>query len=148
LAGQFAAAAARRGQHAALFVFDESRQTLLSRCDQLHADLRLYVEAGDVSVQPIDPVELAPGEFTHAIRFAVDQRGAKIVIMDRANGEVRQAISVMKKRGSRHERTIREFRLDEGRITVGAALRDFRGILTGVPVYEGPPRSGRNEKLQ
>ena len=54
-----------------------------------------------------------------------------------ARGEVRQAISVMKKRGSKHERTIREFRLDDGRITVGEALRDFRGILTGVPVYEG-----------
>ena len=55
-----------------------------------------------------------------------------------AKGEVRQAISVMKKRGSKHERTIREFRLDGGRISVGEALRDFRGILTGVPVYEGP----------
>ncbi len=56
-----------------------------------------------------------------------------------AQGEVRQAISVMKMRGSRHERTIREFRLDQGRIQVGAALNDFRGILTGVPVYEPPP---------
>ena len=36
-----------------------------------------------------------------------------------------------------HERTIREFRLDGGRISVGGALREFRGILTGVPVYEG-----------
>jgi circadian clock protein KaiC len=52
-------------------------------------------------------------------------------------GEIRQALSVMKKRGSRHERTIREFGLDKGRIFVGAALRDFRGVLTGVPVYEG-----------
>jgi circadian clock protein KaiC len=52
-------------------------------------------------------------------------------------GEVRQAISVVKKRGSRHERAIREFRLDEGGIHVGEPLREFRGILTGVPVYEG-----------
>jgi len=54
-----------------------------------------------------------------------------------ARGEVRQALSVMKNRGSRHERTIREFGFDNGRIFVGAALREFRGILTGVPVYEG-----------
>jgi len=59
-----------------------------------------------------------------------------------SNGEVRQAISVMKKRGSRHERTIREFRLDGGRIDVGETLRGFRGILTGVPVYE-PERVSR-----
>ena len=54
-----------------------------------------------------------------------------------ARGEVRQALSVMKKRGSKHERTIREFGFDNGRIFVGSALREFRGVLTGVPVYEG-----------
>lgn len=54
-----------------------------------------------------------------------------------SRGEVRQAISVVKKRGGPHERTIREFGMSSGRILVGEALRDFRGILTGVPVYEG-----------
>ena len=52
-------------------------------------------------------------------------------------GEVRQAISVMKKRGSKHERTIREFRLDAGAITIGETLRQFRGVLTGVPILDG-----------
>ena len=56
-----------------------------------------------------------------------------------SRGEVRQAISVVKKRGGIHERTIREFGMHEGRIQVGEALREFRGVLTGVPVYEGPP---------
>lgn len=51
-------------------------------------------------------------------------------------GEVRQSISVMKKRGSRHERTLREFRLDGGRISVGRPLREFRGVLTGVPEFD------------
>ena len=50
-----------------------------------------------------------------------------------AEGEVRQAISVIKKRGGNHERTIREFRMHEGKITVGEPLRDYRGVLTGVP---------------
>jgi circadian clock protein KaiC len=54
-----------------------------------------------------------------------------------AKGEVRQALSVVKKRGSHHERTIREFRLERDGIHVGAALREFRGVLTGVPIYEG-----------
>jgi circadian clock protein KaiC len=48
-------------------------------------------------------------------------------------GEVRQAISTVKKRGGTHERTIREFRIGNGRIEVGDPLRDFRGIFTGVP---------------
>jgi circadian clock protein KaiC len=42
----------------------------------------------------------------------------------------------MKKRGSQHERTIREYRMDRGKIEVGAPLRQFRGILTGVPIYD------------
>jgi circadian clock protein KaiC len=58
-------------------------------------------------------------------------------------GEVRQALSVMKKRGSKHERTIREFGFENGRIHVGAALREFRGVLTGVPVYEGDNKDVR-----
>lgn len=54
-----------------------------------------------------------------------------------AHGAVHQAISVMKKRGSRHERTIREIKLDQGGIRIGDVLREFRGVLTGVPVYAG-----------
>jgi circadian clock protein KaiC len=54
-----------------------------------------------------------------------------------SKGEVRQAISVVKKRGGVHERTIREFGMHDGRIQVGETLRNFRGVLTGVPVYEG-----------
>ena len=51
-----------------------------------------------------------------------------------AGGEVRQAISVMKKRGGAHERTIRDFSMDARGLHVGPPLRQFRGILTGVPV--------------
>ncbi len=54
-----------------------------------------------------------------------------------SKGEVRQAISVVKKRGGVHERTIREFALGPQGIRVGEALRNFRGVLTGVPIYEG-----------
>jgi circadian clock protein KaiC len=36
-------------------------------------------------------------------------------------------------RGGNHERTIREFRLRDGRIHVGEPLRGFRGVLSGVP---------------
>ncbi|MBN8280558.1 MAG: AAA family ATPase [Gammaproteobacteria bacterium] len=50
-----------------------------------------------------------------------------------ADGEVRQAISVIKKRGGIHERSIREFRLTAAGIHVSPPLRQFRGILTGVP---------------
>lgn len=54
-----------------------------------------------------------------------------------ASGELRRALSVLKKRTGRHERTIRELEIDERGVTVGDRLKDFRGILTGVPVFEG-----------
>ncbi|UUX95063.1 AAA family ATPase [Aquabacterium sp. J223] len=50
------------------------------------------------------------------------------------NGHVRQAVSVFKKRGSTHERSIRDFRLGSDGIHVGQVLRGYRGLLTGVPV--------------
>jgi circadian clock protein KaiC len=51
-------------------------------------------------------------------------------------GEVRMAISVVKKRVGPHERTIREMRIDGG-IRIGAPLREFRGVLSGTPHYRG-----------
>jgi circadian clock protein KaiC len=59
-------------------------------------------------------------------------------------GEVRQAISVMKKRSGHHERTIREFRLGTHGVRVGESLSEFHGVLTGTPVYAGAtvPRTG------
>lgn len=52
-------------------------------------------------------------------------------------GEVRQVISVMKKRSGRHERTLRELRLGKGGVQLGPPLADFHGVLTGVPSYVG-----------
>ncbi|HEY3747257.1 MAG TPA: ATPase domain-containing protein [Gemmatimonadaceae bacterium] len=52
-------------------------------------------------------------------------------------GSVRQAVSVVKKRSGNHERTIRECQVGQGGLTVGEPLRDFQGVLTGVPSYTG-----------
>jgi circadian clock protein KaiC len=205
LCAQMVAAAAARGQSAAVFIFDEGTQTLLTRAAGLGIDLAAHIESGRVTVQPVDPAELSPGEFAHTIRRHVEERGVSVVVIDSLNGylnampgerfliiqlhellsylgqrgvatllvsahhgligsamsapidasyladavilmryfetqgEVRQAISVVKKRGGSHERTIREFRMNNGRIHVGKPLREFRGVLTGVPVYEGLP---------
>jgi circadian clock protein KaiC len=59
-----------------------------------------------------------------------------------AAGEVRQAVSVMKKRTGSHERTIRELRLANGRLEVGEPVKDFQGVLTGAPVFVGERRPG------
>ena len=203
IAAQFCAAAAKRGEKAIIFMFDESPNTLFSRCAGLGVELEKYVNAGDIRTVQVDPAELSPGELTFMIREAVERDHVKMVVIDSLNGylnampeerfltiqlhellmylsqqgvasiligahhgligsqmhapvdasyladavlllryfeargEVRQAVSVVKKRGGVHERTIREFGMNDGKIRVGATLRDFRGVLTGVPVYEG-----------
>ena len=54
-----------------------------------------------------------------------------------AQGEVRQAISMIKKRSGPHEHTIRELRLGPDRIYVGEPLTNFHGVLTGIPALLG-----------
>jgi circadian clock protein KaiC len=54
-----------------------------------------------------------------------------------AAGEVRQAISVVKKRRGAHERALREMQIGGSGIRIGQVLRDFEGVLTGVPRYRG-----------
>jgi circadian clock protein KaiC len=54
-----------------------------------------------------------------------------------ANGAVHRAISVVKKRSGAHESTIREFQITSDGIRVGEPLKDFQGVLTGVPLYSG-----------
>jgi circadian clock protein KaiC len=54
-----------------------------------------------------------------------------------AAGEVRKAIAVVKKRSGTHETSIRELMLGPERIRVGRPLKDFFGVLTGIPRYTG-----------
>jgi len=54
-----------------------------------------------------------------------------------AKGEVRTAISAVKSRTTSHERFIREFKLGTSGLELGDALRDFEGVMAGLPSYEG-----------
>jgi circadian clock protein KaiC len=59
-----------------------------------------------------------------------------------ALGEIRKAISIIKKRSGAHEGSVRELRMSTRGIEVGAPLSDFQGVLTGVPSYLGGDRGG------
>jgi circadian clock protein KaiC len=58
-----------------------------------------------------------------------------------ALGEVRQAISVIKTRTARHERTIREFQIGNKGLQLGEPLNQFQGILAGVPTFSGESKT-------
>jgi len=61
-----------------------------------------------------------------------------------AFGELKRAISVVKKRTGGHEAAIREYRIDETGLRVGGPLRNFSGVMTGVPTFVG----GEGELLE
>ena len=67
-------------------------------------------------------------------------------------GEVRKAISVVKRRSGAHESSIRELAMDRGGIRVGPTLKGFQGILSGTPLYTGAygslfkERNGRSDR--
>ena len=57
-----------------------------------------------------------------------------------AEGQIRKAISVVKKRSGRHETSIRDYGMSDEGIRIGAPLSQFRGLLTGVPSLVAPQK--------
>jgi circadian clock protein KaiC len=86
IAAQFAMAAAQRGQRAAMFLFDESVETLSKRLRGMGMDVDAVVASGHLLFQPVDPAELSPGEFVDVVKRFADTPGATIVVIDSLNG--------------------------------------------------------------
>jgi circadian clock protein KaiC len=84
VAMQYAVAAARRGDNAIVFAFDEARHVALTRAKGL--GLELEGHPGTITVQQIDPAEMAPGEFVSIARAAVEEHDAQVVVVDSLNG--------------------------------------------------------------
>ena len=63
-----------------------------------------------------------------------------------ALGNIRKAISIIKKRSGPHEGTVRELSMSTGGVQVGPPLERFQGVLTGVPAYLGASKGGSLDK--
>ena len=202
LAMMYAAAAAEQGERAAVYLFDEGPGTLYERTSAIGLDIKTHVESGRIALRQIQLAELTPGELSYMVSREVEDKGARVVVIDSVNGymmatpqerfltmqfhellaylnrngvisilvvgqygligtmqtpidmsyladsvvllryfeadgKVRQAISMLKKRTGDHERTIREYKIGTGGLQLGEPLADFRGVLTGVPVFRG-----------
>lgn len=86
LGAQYARAAAARGDHAAIFLFEESIATFYERSSGLGFDVRPLVEAGKLTLRQIDPAELAPGEFAAHVRHIVEKNDTRVVVIDSLTG--------------------------------------------------------------
>lgn len=203
---QYAYTAALRGQHAAVFTFDETLQTLFRRCETLGMNLTEQVRKGRLIVEQVDPAELSPGEFVGRVRSCVNVKDTRVLVIDSLNGflnampceaflilqlhemlsflsqqgvatimtmaqhgmlgsammspvdvsyiadsvllfryyeaqgAIHKALSVVKKRSGAHESSIRELSFSSQGIKVGEPLKNFHGVLTGVPNPLPDPR--------
>jgi circadian clock protein KaiC len=202
IAMQYVDAALKRGEKCLFVSFDETQRVFHERARGLGWDFETPQGKGSFMFRQVDPAELSPGELAGTVSRAVEEGGARVVVLDsltgyqhampeeqflllqmhemltylnqqdvltfvilaqsgmighmqspvdmtylsdavlllrffEAEGEIRRAISVLKKRTGSHESAIREMRIDAGGVRVGDKLDGFRGVLTGTPIYEG-----------
>lgn len=86
LALAYAIAEAARGGRAAVFTFEEGRESMVERADALGLGASEHLEAGRLLLREINPAELTPGQFAHAVRDAVERGGARVIVVDSLNG--------------------------------------------------------------
>ena len=203
LALRWLCTAAEKGESSAVFIFEETVNTMLGRAGGLGMNLTPYTKSGRIRISHLDPAEVSPGEFSDMVRRSVENENIRVVLVDslngflqampgeqhlslhlhelltylnnrgvvtlmvlaqmglvgnamqtpidvsyladnilvfryfEAHGEVRKAISMMKKRSGGHERSIRELRLGQNKIHVGPPLSEFQGVLSGTPTFTG-----------
>ena len=202
IAMTMAVAAVKRGERAALFIFDEELGLLFTRSKGMGIELEALRDDGKLFIEQMDAAEVSQGEFAHKVRSCVEKENIRTVIIDSLNGyqnampeeqflilhmhellqylnrlgaatfltvaqhglvgdmkspvdvtyladtvlllryfeatgQVRRALSVLKKRTGRHENTTREFSIDSAGLRIGLPLDKFQGVLRGVPQYLG-----------
>ena len=86
LSTQYAVAAARRGEKAAMFIFEESLSSLFNRSHSLGIPLDEFVDNGSIIIRQIDPAQLQPGELAYLVREAVEEKKVRALVIDSLNG--------------------------------------------------------------
>ena len=82
----FAQSAVKRGERAAIFVFDEELGLLFDRAKGLGVDLQAMVDAEQLLIEQVDAAELTPGEFSERVRRSVEVYKAQTIVIDSLNG--------------------------------------------------------------
>jgi len=86
LALTFVAGAIKRGERAAMFVFDEELGLLIERAKGVGIDLQQLKDSGSLVIEQIDAAELTPGELSERVRECVEENHAQTVVIDSLNG--------------------------------------------------------------
>ncbi len=71
---------------AAVYLFDERRETFIERCEALGMKMRDRLASGGLHLDQIEPGDLSAGEFAHRVRERVEGDGCRIILIDSLNG--------------------------------------------------------------
>jgi circadian clock protein KaiC len=91
IAAQITAAAAKRGERAAIFTFDENRSTFIHRGDALGMNLTQHINDKNMLVEQVDPGSLTPGQFISQIKQEVLYKKTRLILIDSINGYLNAA---------------------------------------------------------
>jgi len=84
IAAQYVTATAAR-TNAAIFLFDERRETFVRRCDTLGMGMSERIASGGLTIDQVEPGDMSPGEFSYRVCSRVDA-GCRVVMVDSLNG--------------------------------------------------------------
>jgi circadian clock protein KaiC len=79
---QFMKEAASRGERSVVYAFEEQTDTLFHRCTSIGMPMRDMLDGGSLSVVEVEPMRFSPAEFALLVRREVEQRGARIIMID------------------------------------------------------------------
>ena len=85
IAAQYARAALERGEEAAIYTFDETRNTFLQRSEGLGMHLMGQLGTGRLTLEQVNAAELSPGHFAHRVRQRVQDNFRGVVVIDSMN---------------------------------------------------------------
>jgi circadian clock protein KaiC len=83
---QFMKEAAGRGERSVVYIFEESLETLLHRCESIRIPALTMVKNGTLFVEKVVPLLLTPDEFADMVRREVEEKKTRIVMIDSVSG--------------------------------------------------------------
>lgn len=83
---QFMKEAAGRGERSVIYTFEEAKEILVHRSEGINIPVHTMIERGTLSIVQVEPLHFAPDEFANTVRQEVEERAARIVMIDSVAG--------------------------------------------------------------
>lgn len=83
---QFAKEAASRGERSAVYSFEESKELIIRRSENINMPVKEMIGSGYLNVVPVEPLSYSPDEFAKIVRRDVEENDTQIVMIDAIGG--------------------------------------------------------------